>query len=183
MPNIKGDREYVLKKLFFLLTNWTKVTLVENGRARCSDGKSSYQSMHAFLPCLLLLSLKAIVERASHSHLETWRFTFMTKISAELIHSIAKVGWRRMWVVFFFFYSVTIIYHLSSSRTLAGSSKNPTVHERAVNRNIFKSRWDVPSKRRIVPLKLGHLATLKKPKLDEIKIMRWRSRKICLCID
>lgn len=85
---------------------------------------------------------------------------------------------------FFFFYSVTIIYHLlSSSHTLAGSSKNPTVHERAVNRNIFKSRWDVPSKRRIVPLKLGHLATLKKPKLDEIKIMRWRRKKICLCID
>lgn len=77
-----------------------------------------------------------------------------------------------------FFYSVTIIYHLlSSSRTLAGSSKNPAVHERAVSRNIFKSRWDIPSKCRIVPLKLGHLATLKKPKLDEIKIMRWRSRK------
>ena len=88
------------KNCFFLLTNWTKVTLVENGRARCSDGKSSYQSMHAFLPWLLL-SLKASVERASHSHLETWRFTFMTKISAELIHSIAKVGWRRMWVIFF----------------------------------------------------------------------------------
>lgn len=86
--------------------------------------------------------------------------------------------------LFFFFFSVTIIYHpLSSSRSLAGSSKNPTVHERAVNRNIFESRWDVPSKRRIVPLKLGHLATLKKPELDEIKIMRRRSRKICLCMD
>lgn len=100
----------------------------------------------------------------------------MTKIPAELIHSIGKVG--VVADVSDFFYSVTIIYHLlSSSRTLAGSSKNPAVHERAVSRNIFKSRWDVPSKCRIVPLKLGHLATLKKPKLDEIKIMRWRSRK------
>lgn len=97
-------------------------------------------------------------------------------LPTELIFSFGEI-----WAAF---YSLIIIYQpLSCSPLLAGCSKSTQSTREQWTENIFKSRWDVPSKTRIVPVKLGHLATPKKTKLDEIKIMRWRSRKICLCID